>query len=97
MKPEYSQSPGPWGGEVSAPIPPPRLLRFSRWGLAEDPIGGHVVIGNALLEVTGTYRREVPNAIMLKVRHLNGDDHHDVAASAVRILERTYESDEPTQ
>ena len=67
-----------------------RRLQFNRWGIAENPIGLQVrwTIGERtyLADVTGVYRREHPSAIMLQVRHFNGEPMPDVAASAVEVI-----------
>ena len=68
----------------------PLSMPFTRWGLAIDPVGCHVIHGTDILEVMGTYRRETPSAIMLKVRRLNGETVPDIAASVVKILPRHY-------
>jgi hypothetical protein len=66
-----------------------RRLKFTRWGLAENPVGAHIVTeGGKLYDVVGTYRRELPAAIMLQTRHFNGEPGPDIAASAVYVLER---------
>jgi hypothetical protein len=79
------------GGQVVMSTPM-RRLRFSRFGLAEDPTHAHVVMPDGTLrEVYGIYRRESPQAIMLKVRSFNREILEEVAASAVHILDRTWE------
>lgn len=69
-----------------------RLIKFTKYGLAEDPTHAHIIMKlngqERLAEVTGFYYREFPSAFMLKVRHFNGEPMADVAASAVRILIR---------
>lgn len=71
-------------------------VEFGRWGLKHDYRGAHVTwtIGERkyLGTVVDIYRREVPAAIMFKVRHFNGDDAPDVPAGVVDVLEREYES-----
>lgn len=70
-----------------------RRIRFGRFGLLENPVGLCVTWNQGerimLADVIGTYRREHPQAIMLTVRHFNGEDAPDIAASAVRVLEPT--------
>lgn len=66
----------------------PRSIRFGRWGLAEDPTGAHVLVGGRLFDVVSTYRRESPAAIMLRLRHFNGEDGGECAASVALILPR---------
>lgn len=67
-----------------------RRIRFNRWGLAEDPRGYFVCYqqgGRTVLrEVVETYRREVPLAIMLRVRSFNREIVEDVAASFVHVI-----------
>lgn len=77
-------------------------LRFNRWGLAEDPTPGFGrrgyyvtwTIGERqyLGEVVATYRRETPPAIMLKVRHFDGSEAPDVAASVVQVIDSKGDS-----
>lgn len=70
---------------------PKRRIRFSRWGLAEDPTHAHIVTNTGeLYECLGTYRQEFPSAIMLRTRHFNGELGPDIAASAVWILNREW-------
>lgn len=66
----------------------PRAIRFSRWGLAEDPTGEIIITrdGRTLAYVTATYRRETPAAIMLRLRHMDGSDAGECAASYALIL-----------
>lgn len=72
-------------------------VQFTKRGLKYDYVGAHVtwtIKGRTYLgEVVSTYRRECPQAIMFKVRHFNGEDAPDVAASYVKVLERSYDSD----
>jgi hypothetical protein len=64
-------------------------IRFSRWGLAENPIHAQIVTDDGkLYDVIGTYRRECPSAIMLQTRHFNGELGPDLAASSVWVLDR---------
>ena len=73
---------------------PTRPIRFGRFGLKEDPTGAHVVTADGrLYDVLGVYYRELPAAFMLRVRHFNGETAPDIAASAVRILEREWTPD----
>ena len=68
-------------------------LRFTKYGLKDNPIGGHAVwdIGDRhyICQVTGIYRSE-SGFTMLKTRHLCGDEAPDVCAAVVDMLERTY-------
>lgn len=68
----------------------PRRIRFSRWGLAEDPIGAQVIVSGRLFDVESVYRREFPAAVMLRLRHFNGEDGGECAAAAALILPRHY-------
>ena len=64
-------------------------IRFTKYGLAEDPTGAIVTWechGTRLAEVTGTYRREYPPAVMLTLKHFNGEPCEDIAASAVQLV-----------
>lgn len=69
--------------------------KFTKHGIKHDYRGAHVAysIGGRtyLGTVTDCYRRELPSAIMFRVRHFNGEEAPDVAAAAVDILERDYE------
>ena len=68
-----------------------RRLRFTKFGLAEDPRGQHVLMPNgSLREVYETYRREYPSAIMLKVRSFNREITEEIAAGAAVILDRNW-------
>lgn len=68
-----------------------RRLRFSRWGLAEDPRGYFIryktTDGYALREVVDVWRRESPPAVMLRVRTFNRELTEDVAAGAVEVIQ----------
>lgn len=67
-----------------------RRIRFSRFGLAEDPVGMIVTwkIGDRdyLARVVATYRSETRGMVMLKTRHFNGEDAPEVTASVVFAL-----------
>ena len=67
-------------------------FRFGRWGMLDDPRGADVTwTANGrrhLARVYDVYRRETPQAYMLKVRYSNGEDAGEIAASAVEYLER---------
>lgn len=66
-----------------------RAIRFGRFGMKEDPTGQIVSFtrnGPRLAEVTGYYLREFPQAIMLRLKHFNGEDAGEVAASSVRLV-----------
>lgn len=66
-----------------------RAIKFNRFGLAENPIGLDAVWGDSrIARIVGTYRREEPPDIMLKLRYFNGVEAPDLSASYVRILER---------
>ena len=66
-------------------------IRFSRWGLAENPLGLHVIMPDgSLREVYETYRREFPSAIMLKVRSFDREILDEITAGAARILDRAW-------
>lgn len=73
-----------------------RPVKFSRFGLDENPVGFQVMLKirerTYLGDVTGFYRREgVAPVTMLKVRHFNGEPWpFDPAASAVRVLDRSW-------
>lgn len=73
-----------------------RPIKFSRFGLAERPVGLQVklTIGERtyLGDVTGFYLSEgYSPAVMLKVKHFNGEPWpFDPAASAVRVLDRSW-------
>lgn len=70
-----------------------RRLRFNKWGLAEDPIGQHVLMPNgAVREVYACYRRETPACVMLQVRSFNREVCEEIAAGAALILNRAYET-----
>jgi hypothetical protein len=75
--------------------PNKRRLRFGRWGLAENPAGYQVVTDTGrLYDVLEAYLREGPAAVyMLRVRHFNGDQAPDIAATAVWVLNREWETD----
>ena len=71
--------------------PHTRKLQFAKFGLAEDPIGQHVVMPNgSIREVYDTYYREVPSAIMLKVRSINREIHEEISAHVADILDRAW-------
>ena len=67
-----------------------RPIRYTRFGLAENPVGQIVTwtIGDRtyLADVVGVYHRESPAAFMLKTRQFCGDEGPEVAASAVRLV-----------
>lgn len=63
-----------------------RPIRYSRWGLAEDPVGQIVKVGGVLYNVVGTYRREYPPSIMLQLKHFNGEDAGECVASTALIV-----------
>ena len=71
-------------------------VEFTRFGLKHDYRGAHVAwsIGerNYLGTVIDACRNETPSVAMFKVRHFNGEDAPDVAASVVEVLERDYEA-----
>lgn len=72
-----------------------RKLRFTRWGLAENPTGQYVAmqLRDSLLlgEVTGFERNEVRGMIMLTVKHFNGEPWpFQPAALAVDVLDNPY-------
>jgi len=75
-----------------------RAFRFNKYGLTEDPRGAQVTWTVRdrifLADVIDYYRNEVTGATMLKVRHFNGEPMPDVAAVAVRVLVRTFETTE---
>lgn len=74
-----------------------RRIKFSRWGLAEDPIGMFVsysVNGRTKLrEVVGTYRSETPSVVMLQLRSFDRTITEDVAAAFVEVIEPDYCAD----
>lgn len=70
-----------------------RRLQYGKFGLAEDPVGLHVVMpwkGRELLgEVMDMYRSEPTGSIHLAVRHFNREPWPiDPVASVVQVLER---------
>ena len=69
---------------------PTRAIQFNRFGLAEDPVGLHVVMPNgALREVYGTYIREETSAVVvLKVRSFNREILEEITAGSARVLDR---------
>jgi hypothetical protein len=68
-----------------------RRIKFGKFGLAEDPIGLDAVFGDSrVARIVGTYRRDEPPAIMLRLRYFNGEDAPDLAASYVYVLELTH-------
>lgn len=72
-------------------------LQFGRFGLKQDPRGGHCTMeyqGRTLIgEVMDVYRSEVRGMTHLKVRHFNGESWPlDPAAVMVDMLERDYET-----
>ena len=76
-------------------------FRFGRWGMLDNPIGADVTWQQNgrkhLARVYDIYRRETPQAYMLRVRYFNGEDAGEVAASAVEVLVREYEAaNQPT-
>lgn len=67
-------------------------IPYGKFGLKVDPVGFHVTMpwkGRSLLgEVTETYR-SMNDAIMLKVKHFNGEAWPtDVCAAVVYVLPR---------
>lgn len=71
-----------------------RGIRFTKYGLGEDPTGLHVLMpSGALREVYAVYWREgPPAAIMLCVRSFNREIHEELAAGAARVLNRQEEN-----
>lgn len=72
-------------------------LRFNKFGLVDDPRGGHCTYtyhGQEILgEVVGVERSESRGFTFLKVRYLNGEPWpFDPIAANVNMLERTYET-----
>ena len=68
-----------------------RSIKFTKFGLGENPASLLVSYrrdGRDWLSfVDSTYRQNGPvNAIMLRVRAMNGERQNDVAAAAVRVL-----------
>lgn len=63
-----------------------RPIKCGRFGLKEDPTGAIITAGGRLYEVTGTYYRESPAAIMVTTRHFNREPGPDFAASYVRLV-----------
>jgi hypothetical protein len=63
---------------------------FGKYGLKENPIGAQVtwtIKGRQYLaDVRDCYRAPVTGALMLKVRHFNGETAPDVAAGFVDVL-----------
>lgn len=78
-------------------VPEPVRLRFSRFGLLDDPRGGHAIFSlngrDYLVEVTGIFKQERGDyrgpGLILRTRHLNGEQGPDVSPYAVRMLVRT--------
>jgi hypothetical protein len=69
-----------------------RVIKFGKFGLAEDPIGQHVLMPDgSIREVYGTYRREFPSVVMLKVRSFNREIVDEIAAGSAKILDRSWE------
>lgn len=69
-----------------------RALRFTRWGLAEDPVGLQVITpAGKLRDVVRAYRCELRSVTMLEVRSFNREVTEHVAAGSVRVLDRTWE------
>lgn len=68
-------------------------LQYGKFGLSTDPRGAHVTLehcGRTLLgEVVGARRDEVLGAVLLTVRHFNGEPWPiEPGALAVDVLER---------
>lgn len=72
-------------------------LRFNKWGLIDDPIGGHCKASTKVcscgrephvLDVKAVYFDDVRHVTMLTVYHFNGEPHPQLAASAVTMLDR---------
>ena len=71
-----------------------RRIRFSRYGIAENPVGEHVrwETGDTinLGTVTDVYKRTgYAGGVMLRIQFLNGEQAPDIAASAVYVLEQS--------
>lgn len=70
-----------------------------RWGLKADPTGADVTFTKdgvtRIARVDSFYHRDVPSAWMLRIRHFDGSPagyNGEIALSAVKILEREYET-----
>ena len=65
-------------------------FRFTKFGLAENPIGRQVKwqVGERtyLADVRGVYRDETRGFTMLRVSHFCGEPAPDVCASIVEII-----------
>jgi hypothetical protein len=74
-------------------------IQRTRYGYAENPTGAHITWKvrdrTYLCECVGFYVRDVPAAVMLRTRHLNGEQGPDVAIGAVMVLDREFESADP--
>lgn len=69
-----------------------RRIKFTKFGLAENPIGLHVVMPNgSLREVTGCYHREMPAAYVLQVRSFNREIVEEIAAAVVHVLDHSWD------
>lgn len=71
-------------------------LQASKFGLTQDPRGGHCTLeyqGRTLIgEVTGVYRNN-HGYTLLTVKHFNGEPWPlDPSAMVVEMLEREYEA-----
>lgn len=72
-------------------------LRFGKFGLVDNPIGGHCTYkhGDGLLigEVIGVTRSEHRGFTFLKVKHFDGTPWpFDPIAANVEMLDREYEN-----
>lgn len=63
-----------------------RGIKFTRFGLGEDPAGLLVSVADRVYFIDSAYRREHPPAILLRTRYLNGARGPDIAAGAARVL-----------
>lgn len=71
-------------------------LQANKFGLTQNPIGGHCTLrwqGRLLIgEVTGVYRNN-HGYTLIRVKHFNGESWPlDPSAMAVEMLEREYEA-----
>jgi hypothetical protein len=80
--------------------PEPVRLRFSKFGLLDDPRGGHAIFTlgtrDYLVEVTDVFCTPDTgyrgSSVMLRTRHLNGEAGPDVSPYIVKMLVHTYEA-----
>lgn len=63
--------------------------KYGRFGPERDYTGAHVIDAQGrLAEIARIYRREVPPAIMAKLRRFNGDDAGEQVLATLELLDR---------